>query len=177
MRFNLPKVLASLAALAAVSAVAVGGTYANFTATPVTISSNAFATGSLTMSRSGTGVVFDVSDAKIGQDATGSVTINNTGTLEGAYTLEGTPAGALASSLNFKLYKDNDGVAGSLLYDGTLADIATAFPLDLGTFAASTGSHTFYFHVSLPTTGSDAGDNALQGKSGSASFTWKATQV
>ena len=38
-------------------------------------------------------------------------------------------------------------------------------------------NHTFYFHVSLPTTGSDAGDNALQGKSAGASFTWSATQA
>jgi Camelysin metallo-endopeptidase len=175
MRSPFTKVLATIAALAAVSMLAIGGTYANFSATPVTISSNAFATGALTMSRTGTGVVFDLSNAKIGQEATGSVTINNTGTLQGAYTLQGTPSGALASALQLKIYKNTDNVAGSLLYSGTLAGFTSA--LDLGTFAATTGTATFYFHVTLPSTGTDAGDNALQGKSAAVSFTWNATQV
>jgi predicted ribosomally synthesized peptide with SipW-like signal peptide len=177
MRFTLPKLLASLAALGAVSAIAVGGTYANFTATPVTISSNAFTAGSLTMTRSGSGVIFDLGNAKIGQEATGSVTINNTGTLPGTYTLDGSSSGALAPSVNLKIYKDTDNDAASLLYDGALSGIAAAGSISLGTFAATTGSHTFYFHVTLPTTGSDAGDNALQGETAGASFTWKATQV
>jgi hypothetical protein len=155
--------------------LAIGGTYANFSATPVTISSNAFATGELTMTRSGSGVVFDLSNAKIGQEAAGSVTIDNTGTLEGAYTLEGAVAGSLAPSLQLRIYKNTDNAAGSLLYSGTLAGFTSA--LDLGKLAAKTGSATFYFHVTLPSTGSDAGDNALQGKSASVSFTWKATQV
>jgi len=175
MRFPLKKVIATLAALAAISMLTIGGTYANFSATPVTISNNAFATGALTMSRTGTGVVFDLSNAKIGQEATGSVTINNTGTLQGAYTLQGTPSGALASALQLKIYKDTDNVAGSLLYSGTLAGFTSA--LDLGTFAATTGTATFYFHVTLPSTGTDTGDNALQGKSAAVSFTWNATQV
>jgi spore coat-associated protein N len=173
--FPLMKVLATLAAFGAVSALAVGGTYANFSATPVTISSNAFATGELTMTRSGSGVVFDLSNAQIGQEATGAVTINNTGTLAGAYSLEGTVAGSLASSLQLKIYKNTDNAAGSLLYSGTLAGFTSA--VDLGTLAAKTGTATFYFHVTLPSTGSDAGDNALQGKSANVSFTWKATQV
>jgi hypothetical protein len=157
MRSPFTKVLATIAALAAVSMLAIGGTYANFSATPVTISNNAFATGALTMARTGSGVLFDLSNAKIGQEATGSVTINNTGTLAGAYTLSGTP------------------YTGSPIYDGTLAGFTSS--LDLGTFAATTGTATFYFHVTLPTTGTDAGDNALQGKSAAVSFTWNATQV
>ena len=175
MRFPLTKVLATLAALAAFSVLAIGGTYANFSATPVTIENNAFATGDLTMARSGSGIVFDLSNAKIGQEATGSVTISNTGTLEGAYSLQGTPAGTLASALNLKIYKNTDNVAGALLYNGTLAAFTSS--VDLGKLAAKTGTATFYFHVTLPTTGTDAGDNALQGKSASVSFTWKATQV
>jgi hypothetical protein len=176
MRLLLPKLIATVGAFAAISTLAIGGTYASFTATPVTISSNAFATGSLTMGRSGSGVVFDLGDAKIGQDAAGAVTINNTGTLAGAYSLEASATGALASSLQLKIYKDTDSAAGSLVYGGTLAGVS-ASAIALGTFEASTGTHTYFFHVSLPTTGSDAGDNALQGKSASASFTWKATQV
>jgi Camelysin metallo-endopeptidase len=175
MRSRFTKILATLAALAAVSMLAIGGTYANFSATPVSISNNAFATGALTMSRTGTGVLFDLSNAKIGQEATGSVTINNTGSLAGAYTLQGSPSGALASSLQLKIYKNTDSQAGSLIYDGTLSGFTSS--LDLGTFAATTGTATFYFHVTLPSTGTDAGDNALQGKSAAVSFTWNATQV
>jgi camelysin-like metallo-endopeptidase len=175
MRSPLTKILATLAALAAVSVLAIGGTYANFSATPVTISNNAFATGALTMSRTGNGVLFDLSNAKIAQEATGSVTINNTGSLAGAYTLQGTPSGALASSLQLKIYKNTDNQAGSLLYSGTLAGFTSS--LDLGTLAATTGTATFYIHVTLPSTGTDAGDNALQGKSAAVSFTWNATQV
>jgi spore coat-associated protein N len=177
MRFKLPKLLASLAALGAVSALAIGGTYANFTATPVTISSNAFTAGTLTMTRGGSGAIFDLSNAKIGETVSGSLTINNTGTLAGAYTLDGTSSGALASKLNLKIFKDNDGVAGSLLYDGALSGLAAAGSIDLGTFAAETGSHEFFFHVSLPTQGSDAADNLLQGATAGASITWNATQV
>jgi spore coat-associated protein N len=172
---NLPlsKILFSLAAVSVVAVAAVGGTFANFTATPTTISSNAFASGSLTMSRSGSGAIFSASAMKIGDTATGSVSITNTGTLAGAYTLTGASSGsaALAAQLHLTLYKDVDG--GTAIYDGSLG----SFSASLGTFAASGGAHTFYFHVSLPTTGSDAGDNVLQGLSASEDFTWSASQA
>ena len=172
---NLPlsKILLSLAALATVGVATVGGTFANFSATPTTIASNAFASGTLTMTRSGSGAIFSSQAMKIGDEATGSVTITNTGTLAGAYTLSGTSSGSapLAAQLHLKLYKDADG--GSAIYDGPLGTFSTS----LGTFAADGGSHTFYFHVTLPSTGSDAGDNALQGLSADETFTWSATQA
>jgi hypothetical protein len=37
--------------------------------------------------------------------------------------------------------------------------------------------HVFYFHVTFPTTGTDAGDNVLQGLAVSTTFTWSATQA
>jgi spore coat-associated protein N len=176
MSKNLPltKILLSLAAIAVVAVAAVGGTFANFTATPTTISSNAFASGSLTMSRSGSGAIFSSVAMKIGDTATGSVTITNTGTLAGAYTLSGTSSGnaSLASQLHLTLYKDVDG--GTAIYDGSLGGFSS---VALGTFAASNDAHTFYFHVSLPSTGSNAGDNALQGLSADESFTWSAVQA
>lgn len=173
---NLPlsKILLSLAAISVIAVGALGGTFANFTATPTTIASNAFASGSLTMARSGSGAIFNSAAMKIGESVSGSVTITNTGTLAGAYALAGSTSGnaALASQLNLKLYKDVDG--GTALYDGSLAGFSSA---SLGTFAADGDSHTFYFHVSFPSTGSDAGDNALQGLSASTTFTWSATQA
>lgn len=173
---NLPlsKTLLSLAAVAVFAVAAVGGTFANFTATPTTIASNAFASGSLTMARTGSGAIFTASAMKIGESVSGSVTITNTGTLAGLYSLDGSTSGsaALASQLNLKVYRDVDG--GTALYDGSLGGVSSA---SLGTFAPGGDSHTFYFHVSFPTTGTDAGDNALQGLAASTTFTWSATQA
>ena len=169
------KVLLSLAAVAAVTVAAVGGTFANFTATPTSIASNAFAAGSLSMTRSGSGAIFSASAMKIGDSATGSITISNTGSLAGAYTLAGSSSGsaALANQLTLKIYADVDN-SGSPIFDGTLGGFSSA---SLGTFAASTGSHTYYFHVTLPTTGADSTDNAFQGLSASETFTWSAVQA
>ena len=170
---NLPltKILLSLAVISIAAVAAVGGTFANFTATPTTISSNAFASGSLTMSRSGSGA--NALD-EIVDTATGSVTITNTGSLAGAYTLTGSSSGtaALANQLHLTLYKDADG--GTAIYDGSLGGFSS---VSLGTFSANGDAHTFYFHVSLPTTGSNTGDNALQGLSADESFTWSAVQA
>ena len=173
------KLLASLAAVCTVSVAAVGGTYANFSAAPVTVEGNAFATGTVSMSRSGSGAILSVPAMTIGQDATGSVTITNTGSLAAVYSLSGSTSGSpvLADQLRLVLYKDVDGDAGAKLYDGSLSAFSSAV---LGTFAAGGAAgdtHTFYFHVSLPTTGSAASDNALQGLSASASFTWSAVQA
>jgi spore coat-associated protein N len=170
----LTKILLSLAALGAVSIAAIGGTFANFTATPTSIASNAFAAGELKMDRSGTGAVLSADRMKIGDEATGSITITNTGNLAGNYTLTGSSSGnaALLGQLNVKIYANTDG--GSAIYNGSLGGFSSQ---SLGTFAGSGGAHTYYFHVSLPTTGSDAGDNALQGKAADATFTWSATQA
>jgi len=110
---------------------------------------------------------------KIGDSVTGTVTITNTGTLAGVYSLSGSTTGSapLASQLNLKVYKDVDG--GTALYDGSLGAVSSAA---LGTFAAGE-AHTFYFHVTFPTTGTDAGDNVLQGLATSTTFTWSATQA
>jgi len=107
---NLPlsKILLSLAAVSVLAVAAVGGTFANFTATPTAIASNAFASGTLSMTRSGSGAIFNASAMKIGDSATGTVTITNTGTLAGVYSLSGSTTGSapLASQLNLKIYKD-----------------------------------------------------------------------
>ena len=170
---NLPlsKILLSLAAVSVIAVAAVGGTFANFTATPTAIASNAFASGTLSMTRSGSGAIFSASTMKIGDSVTGSVTITNSGTLAGVYSLAGSTTGSapLASQLNLKVYRDVDG--GTALYDGSLGAVTSA---SLGTSLAGE-AHVFYFHVTFPTTGTDAGDNVLQGLAVSTTFTWSAT--
>jgi hypothetical protein len=165
--------------VALVSVLAVGGTYANFTATPTTIASNAFTTGTLSMSRSGAGAILSASALKIGHTSTGSVTISNTGSLAAVYTLTGTTSGnaALLDALQLVVYKDTDNDAAAKIYGGALSAFSSAA---LGTFAAAGqigDAHAFYFHVNLPTTGTDAGDNAFQGVTAGASFTWSAIQA
>jgi spore coat-associated protein N len=172
---NLPlsKILLTLAATSVIAVVAVGGTFANFTATPTPIASNAFASGTLSMTRSGSGAIFNASTMKIGDSVTGSVTITNSGTLAGAYSVAASTTGSapLASQLTLKIYRDVDG--GTALYDGSLGGMTSA---SLGTSAAGE-AHVFYFHISFPTTGTDAGDNLLQGLAVSTTFTWSATQA
>jgi spore coat-associated protein N len=172
---TLNKILLTLAAVGGISAATIGGTYANFTATPTTISNNAVTSGSVTMSRSGSGAVFSASAMKIGDTANGSITITNTGSLAAVYSLDGSLGGssALGNQLTLKIYKDADNT-GSPIYNGALAGLGS---LSLGTFNASGDAHTYYFHVSLPSTGTDAGDNAFQGVSATESLTWSATQA
>jgi len=172
---KLTKIMLSLAAVGLVSIAALGGTFANFTSTPTSIANNAFASGALTMTRSGSGAIFSASAMKIGDVADGSVTITNTGSLAGSYILSGSNSGssALAGQLQLKIYKDADN-SGSPIYSGSLSGFSSG---SLGTFAANGDVHTFYFHVSLPTAGSDTADNAFQGLSTSETFTWSATQA
>ena len=122
------KIALTAAAVSAVSIAAAGGTYANFTATPVTISNNAFAAGTLEMDRSGSGAVFSAAGMAIGDDASGSVTITNSGSLAGEYALSGSASGDLAPSLDLVIYKDNDGQAGSKIYDGALDGLRLGRP-------------------------------------------------
>src|SRR5437762_3080544 len=147
---NLPlsEILLSLAAVSVLAVAAVGGTFANFTATPTAIASNAFASGTLSMTRSGSGAIFNASAMKIGDSATGSVTITNTGNLAGVYSLAGSTTGssALAGQLQLKIYADADNT-GTPVYSGALSGLSS---VSLGTFAASGDAHTYYFHVSLP---------------------------
>ena len=83
---------------------------------------------------------------------------------------------SLGSAPQLKIYADVIS-SGTAVYSSSLSGFSSAA---LGTFAA-TGSagdaHTYYFHVSLPTTGTDAGDNLFQGVSATTSFTWSATQA
>lgn len=168
------KLLLILAAAGLIAVGAFGGTFANFTASPVTIGNNAFTTGTLVMSRSGSGAIFSTGAMRIGGSATGSVTMTNSGTLPGVFTLDESTSGssALISQLTLKIYKDVDN-SGSPIYNGGFAGISQ---LALGTFAAS-DARTYFFHVTLPTTTTDAGDNLLQGLSAGANFTWSATQA
>jgi len=59
------------------------------------------------------------------------------------------------------------------LYAGSLASLR---PLELGRFGPGE-ARTFSFRLSFPSTGSDMGDNALQGLAASVKFSWSAVQA
>jgi spore coat-associated protein N len=171
------KVLLTIAAVGSVAAAVIGGTYAVYTANPVVVSGNIVATGSLSIGRTGSGAVFTMENAGIGASTAGTLTIYNSGTVDGDFSITATSTGdtgTLGAQAHVTIYADTDDT-GEVVYDGPLNAIGTH---DLGTMSpgASEG-HTYYFHVSLPTTGSNAGDNALQGKSVTTTLTVNATQT
>jgi len=167
------KLLATLAALAILAIAGGFGTYATFTSNTIVVPSNAFVAGSLSLTRSGSGAILSSALMKIGDDATGSITLTNTGTIDGDFTLAGSMTGdpLMGSSLQLAVYKDVD-LTGTVVYTGSLSDFASA---SLGTFAAG-ASHTYYFHATLPTRGTDTLDNALQGLTATETFTWSGVQ-
>ena len=98
---------------------------------------------------------------------------------------------AVCSSHCSATYRLKARVAGDLRFAGRLSVVATrrsdgatifSGPItrlgrfDLGRFGAGQ-QETFRLRVMLTSTGTDKGDNVLQGRSASVAFTWTATQV
>ena len=134
--------------------------------------SSAFVRGGLTMTSSRSGAVLSAGRMVVGQRVLGSVTITNTGSLPGTYVLSSRTTGSriLAESLRLAVDQDVDGGRSARLYDGPLVRLGS---LNLGRFAARGGSRTFHFRLTLPSRGSGARDNALQGLRASVNFTWR----
>jgi hypothetical protein len=172
---NKKKSLLSLLALIIISTVAVAASFANFTATPVVVPTNAFATGTLSLTADKSSVISSISNASIGDSTTGGITITNTGSLPATLSFSGTldsgSDAALAAQLNLKIYLGTD-ASGTIVYDGSLS----ADPIDTPDQTLAAGaSQSYWFVVSLPTSGSGATDNLVQGKSAVSTFTWNAT--
>jgi len=175
------KLIITFVALASIAAAAVGASFSSFTAAPLTIQSQSFADGSLSIGADRTSAIFALTNAIVGSTATGSITIQDTGSIAAHFTMTGsvdTGANtALAGDLTMTIYQDNDLVPASIIYTGTVASFSS---LDLGVFQpknAAGDKHTYFFHVALPTTGTNTGDNSLQGQSMSATFSWNAVQA
>ena len=129
----------------------------------------------LNRTRSGSGAIFNVSGAKIGQEATGSLTITNTGTISGVFT--GTRLFDRRARLEHQardLHATTDNVAGSNSTTERSRAVRSARPRHRSRPA---GFDHVLLPRSLPTTGTDAGDNLLQGSSASTTFSWTADQA
>jgi hypothetical protein len=161
--------IVGLATVLAAAAVAVGSG-ATFTSQSANAQSS-FVSGTLTQANSKSGVaIVTGSGMKPGDVRTGEVTITNTGSLPGVFTLEeqNDTNGFQAGSLNLRIQDTAD---SSVVYDGDLGSVPAA-GIGLGTFAANGGAHTYRFTVTLS---ANAGDDD-QGRSAGAEYVWNAVQ-
>lgn len=175
------KVLAGLFAMLAATGLAVGSG-ANFNSASAN-PSNVFSAGTLAHSNSkANSAVLTASGLKPGDTANGTVDIQNTGTLAGAFTLTkanvvNTPtASNFATKLTMKVEDLGDPTctvscpAAATVYSG---DIASMGAITLGTFAPSV-KHRYKFTVTFPDGGAGA-DNTYQGASTTVDYAFTAT--
>ena len=178
---NPRRALGALAALAAAVGVAVGSG-ASFTASSAN-PSNTFAAGTLSIVNSKeAAAVLTANGMKPGSSATGTVDIQNSGSLSGAFTLarsnlaNSDATNPLSAKLNLVVKDCGDFSLGTPLcevtdpqkYSGTISGMTSA--VALGTFAGSE-KHRYEFTVTL-----DAGaGNEYQGDSSSVQFDWNAS--
>ena len=163
----LPRVLLSIGALLAAGAVAVGGsTLAANRSGGTSVRANAFAGGSVVLARSGHGAFLSFPDVAIGVTRTGRLTLENEGSRAGTLALSGrVRSNPFSRRLSLSISS-----GGQTIYRGSLAGFEA---VAAGTIPAG-GRRDFVFRVSLPTTGSSARDDALQGETVDASFSWSA---
>jgi spore coat-associated protein N len=164
------KLLVPLATLVAAGAIAVGSG-ATFTShSGNTIS--AVTAGTLTQSNSKDGgAVFDLTNIKPGDTVNGSLTLTNTGSLPGRFSLtETASSNAFTGSLLTLVITDL--TSGSTVYDGTFGGLVDGSATALGTYGAG-DAHQLRFSVHL----AEAATNLEQGKAASASYAWDAVQL
>jgi len=169
----------TIGALAVVLA-AVGitvGSGANFTAHAAN-PANTFTAGTLSMTDSVSGAILSATNLKPGDVNTGTVDIQNTGSIPGAFTLSTSnpvDTAGLLGQLDLK-------VEDCGLYSGTTAPScstgttvvyngkANAMPASSAVSYAANAKHRYQFTVTMPTTIA----NAFQGKTASVEFDWDA---
>jgi spore coat-associated protein N len=169
--------LATMAGVMVAISVVVGSgaSFTAHTANP----SNVFSAGTLAMTNEPNGMNVTVSNMVPGDSHTGTVTIKNTGNVQGHFYLE--PVDITADTKDFAAQLQlviNDG-STEIYSSNPLADLGQ---LDLGTWAAG-DSHTYTFTVTFPDqkgvdpiTG-EALDNKFMGASTTAGFKWTAESV
>jgi spore coat-associated protein N len=169
----------TIAALAVVLA-AVGitvGSGANFTASAAN-PTNTFTAGTLNIGSSTSSALFNATNMRPGDTVTGSVDIQNTGSLSGAFTLGTSGANdpnGLLGQLDLKV--EDCGVfsggtpptctGSNIVYTGKANAVPAA--VSLGTFDGG-AKHQYKLDVTLPSVTT----NAFQGASATVQFDWKA---
>lgn len=180
------RTVGALAVVLAAVGVTVGSG-ANFTASAAN-PANTFTAGTLSIDNSkGNGsaasAILSASGMKPGDTATGTVDIQNTGSVAGAFTLktsnavDSTPS--ILGQLDVKIvdcgaFTNNNTTApscttGTTTVSANGAKVSSVGTISLGSFAANE-KHRYKFDVTLPS----GTDNTFQGKSGSIAFDWTA---
>src|SRR3954447_4612910 len=176
------RALLALAALTASVAVAVGSS-ASFSASSAN-PSNTFAAGTLSILNSKEGLaVLTASNMKPGDSATGTVDVQNNGSLSGAFALSRSNISGsdatypMSAKLDLVVKDCGDFSSGTptcdagdpVKYTGTLAAMSSSSAL--GTYAANE-KHRYQFAATF----NSSANNAYQGDSSSATFDWTAVQ-
>ena len=140
----------------------------------------AAANGALTLVNSKEGAaIFQAAAMRPGEQASGSVTITNTGTVNAALTLQpedasdvpGVGGGQLSGKLDLEIVDVTPAGAPVTVYEGTLKQMG---PTNVGSLAPG-ASRTYRFAATLKAAGS--ADNAFQGAALTTGFRWNATGV
>ena len=134
--------------------------------------------GSLTLSNDKEGAaILSLGGMRPGDSVTDTVTLGNTGTLDGDLSLAtsnvvdtpGAGGGALSSQLDLRIRDVTAPGSPVTVYDNKIGSLA---PVALGTLAAG-DSRVYEFRVSFPNAGPGA-ENAYQGSTMSIRFDWSA---
>ena len=163
------KILVPLTTVLAAGAIAVGSG-ATFTSTSGNTIS-AVTSGTLTQTNSKDGqAIFTLSNIKPGDTVTGTLTLTNTGSLAGDFSLTEVSStnGFAGSDLSLDIV---DTTANTTVYTGTFGGLVDGTKSALGTWAAG-AAHTFKFTVKL----SQDAPNADQGKTAGAVYAWDSVQ-
>ena len=159
-------VLSGAALLATGAIAAAGTTLASIRAEHASVRDTRFGGGTAVLARAGSGSFLSFRNLGIGATRTGRLTIVNEGTGAGELVLSASiRSNPLSRHLRLVVV-----VGGRTVYRGSLAVFGSARGGRLEQGAA----RTFVFRVSLPSTGSAARDDALQGETVDASFRWSA---
>lgn len=156
--------------LAATMAVGSGANFNSTSANP----GNVVTAGNLVHVNGKDGAaLLTVDKLRPGQSDSGTVTISNTGDIDGVFSIAKTvvtdstaPGNPFAAKLRLKV---EDTTAGSTLYDGALSAMGT---LAAGTLAPA-AAHSYKFTVTFPS-GTPAQDNPFKGASLAVDFAWEA---
>jgi spore coat-associated protein N len=173
----------ALVLLAVGVAIGSGADFTAQTANP----SNTFTAGTLTMSNSNDGAaILTASNMKPGDTTSGTVDIQNTGSISGTFSLSrsaltnsdsGNP---LSDKMNMVIKDCGDFSAGTptcdagdpTVYSGTLTAMTSTYALGSFPPNGTTGKHRYQF----TTTFDSSAGNAYQGDNTSATFQWDAVQ-
>jgi spore coat-associated protein N len=163
-------------------AVGSGASFTSQTASP----GNMITAGALTVNNdkkdNGTeGAIFHADNMKPGDTVTGTVTVSNTGNVDGDFnlsmaapSLSGTGSD-LSSRLHLKVeaLDSSDVVTATPIAETLISSVGTS-PVSLGTWVGNS-NHKYRFTVTWPA--GLTGDNAYMSSGVSMDFTWSATQA